>query len=169
MSKQCIWKKVVSCALTNSIDRRSGTFLPDIEKQLEESTVRFIIRHEGMYDGDAHRLYDECRVRAAAQRRADGATPFWVPLLMITGILTVIVNGISFFAAHFNPFFLLFILIGFSIYRTGAAFLAATAPERKAASIWQEYLCSGMNTPMDDTLLQMEAIFADPSARKKPC
>lgn len=165
--KHSMWRRVVSCALTNSVDRKTGMLLPGAEKPLEESAVRYITRREGLSEDDARRLYAQCRTAAAGKKRADGATPLWVPLLMITGVLAGIINGINFIATGFNPFFLLFLLLGVSIYRTGAKTLKAAAPERKAAVIWQESLHGSLNSSMDDALLRMEAVFTDASVQKK--
>lgn len=155
------WQDAVDCAISECVDYKARPAKVRIaeEGKLKAAVIGYLCQQDKNTE-TANQIYADAINRAVSKKRPDSQAPISAVLFSCIGWIAAIVNVISFFAAGFNLFFILFLLLSLSVARYGDAQLKKAQLSKKAMEQWTARSEKGDSQELIVALTEMEKIFA---------
>lgn len=131
-------KKVIDCAVSNSIDYKDKSLLCD--EGMLKSAICLFAQKDGVATADVEEVYRASMDTFKKRNQAAGAIPFWVPLLYVIGLVLLAVEAFSLITFGFNIVFAFFLVLAISVMGTASTYVRSTAGLRNASKIWKACL-----------------------------
>ena len=145
-----ILKRVVDCAISNSINYKTKTLECD-EKTLKSAIFSYAVSECGCKD-EIEGIYRTSLESMKKRNRAINVIPVWVPLIFVLGFALLAMEIITIISLGFNVVFAFFLVLAWSLIGTGVSYLRTTSSARKATKMWRKCVSEGNADKMIDAL-----------------
>jgi ribosomal protein L18E len=161
VKKNAVWRYVIECAITGSIDYSLAT--PKIafcdEKVLEKCLVQFISQKESCTQEVARKIYRDCVVKALNQEKPGEKYVNLARIGSAIGVVALVVLLSGVVASLFSLVHLGFALLALSFSRGCNEYIRVAELKKKATAIWKDMLQESSEKNVCRAVEQMEQIF----------